>query len=90
MVDGIVITSSMIAGGTIFRNIWGYVENWVRTGQREGYDWKRLFATLFKVGVPTLLLVFAASAFGADIKAFEGASMAVLLDYIVSQWRHKK
>jgi len=75
-----LITGLTIIGGTVVRNLFGWWENAFRDGKIDKYEWGQLGTTLLRVALLTVALMY-----GANLDAFQGMSIGIILDYVVQK-----
>ena len=70
----------LIPGVALGRALFGWIENAFEDGKIDLPEWKQLGATVIRMGVPMIALVY-----GLNISTEVSAGLAVLLDIIITK-----
>lgn len=73
----------VIAGG--IRNIAGWLENSLKDGKIEGYEWGKLFGTILEVGVISISVMY-----GIGLDAVQASGIGILGSFLLSAIKKKK
>ena len=83
MVD-ILQTALPIFSAAVLRSLGGWLENAMKDGKIELFEWGQLGATIFRVGVMSL-----GGIYGLDLTPIAAAGSALVLDFILKALRSK-
>ena len=78
-----------IIGFPIIRSVGGWLENSLKDGIIDSFEWARLGETIVRVGIIAAGTYYGLNGFGVDISAVGAGAGAIVLDFILAAIKRK-
>ena len=79
-----------IIGFPILRSVGGWLENSLKDGIIDPFEWAKLGETIVRVGVIAAATYYGLNGFGIDVSAVGAGAGAMVLDFILAAFKKKK
>jgi len=79
-----------ILGVPLLRSVGGWLENSLKDGVVDAFEWAKLGETIVRVGVIAAGAYFGLNEFGVDVSVLGASAGALVLDFILAAIKKKK
>lgn len=79
-----------VVGAGILRSVGGWIENSMKDGIIDSFEWAKLGETIVRVGIIAAGAYYGLNSVGIDVSILGASAGTIVLDFIIAALRKKK